>query len=149
TARGHIRIKSHLLHGFCRCLTVITAVIGARNLLDHARGVWGPLNPSPLQVHHRQLGHGRRWLFVVGLSGDVTRHDALVRRIDTDLGIPTIVPAFVVGLHDLQLGVGKAHLRFVIGRLVHRFGRSAATLYAHALAFRLGFGTPLAFRYGL
>ena len=44
TAWGHIRIKPQLLYG-CGCrLTVITAVIGADNPLDHARGVFRLLN---------------------------------------------------------------------------------------------------------
>src|SRR5262249_56945633 len=59
-------------------------------------------------------------------------------------GIATVVPPLIVGLHDPKLGVSEAHLRFVLRRLVHRFGRSASPLFACALAFRLGFGTPLA-----
>src|SRR5262249_45434710 len=75
-------------------------------------------------------------------SGDVTGYDDLIRLIHTDLGIATVIPAFVVGLHNAQLGVGAAHLRCVLRRLVHLFRRFAPTRFAHALAFSLGLGTP-------
>ena len=61
------------------------------------------------------------------LSGDVTRHDDLAGRIHTRLGIAAILPAFVVGPHDLQLGIGEAGLCFVVGVSSTGLARFATT----------------------
>ena len=79
TARGHVRIKSPLLYGFCGRRAVIAAVIGGRNLLCGARGVFRSRDAGLLQLRRGQLRHGHGLLLVVGLSGDVTRSDDLVR----------------------------------------------------------------------
>jgi hypothetical protein len=57
--------------------------------------------------------------------------------IHTGLGIPTVVPPFVVRLHDVQLGIREAHLGFVSWGLIDLFGRFAPTFLSTPLAFNV------------
>jgi hypothetical protein len=134
TARGPRGLTSPLLHGWCRCLTVLSAGIGARNRRAHTRGRCGPLPTGRCHRRHRPLGHGGRVLLVVGLPGDGTRHEALVRLLHPGVGRPTIVPAFVVALPARPRGGRAAPRRLVRRRLVHLLGRLAPPLWARARA---------------
>ena len=116
TAGGHVRIKSLGLHVPRPPPRCNSRCQGGRDLLRGARGVCGHRNTSLLQVSPASPGAmGSACCLSLLASRDVTRHNDLVGGIHTRLGIAAILPAFVVGPHDLQLGIGEVGLRFVSG----------------------------------
>src|SRR5271156_1502718 len=146
-AGGHIGIETHLLHILGRRLTVITTVHGRRDLLLLPVGILGRRDPGLFQILQRGLGQGHGLLFVVGRVGHVTGYDNLVRFIDTRLGVAAVIPALVVGLHHLQLGIGKVGLGLVVGNLADRPGLFTPSFLARALP--LGFCLLPALPFGL
>src|SRR5207247_9509516 len=57
--------------------------------------------------------------------------------------VAAVLPAFVIGLHNMQLRVGKIALRFVRRGICHRLGRFASAFLACPLALRLRLGATL------
>ena len=57
------------------------------------------------------------------------------------MGVATLVPACVVGPHDVQCGIGDVALRCVIGPLLDGLGHSTSTRLALPLALGFCLGT--------
>src|SRR6266446_2547774 len=83
--------------------------------------------------------------------GYVTGQDNLARGIHTGLCIAAILPALVVGAHDLQLGIRKVTLGLVVGGIYHRLWGFASTFFPRPapLGFRFGAALPRRLRFHL
>jgi len=146
--RGPGGITPSVLQCLCGCLTVIAVIQRRRDGVGLARLVLGGLNTGLGQGGERGVGHRHGLLFVVRRIGHVTGQDDLTRPVHTGWRIATVLPAFVMGWQDRQLGVGDIGLRFVLRGLFHRLGRFASALRACPLALRFGGGSLLALRLG-
>src|SRR4029453_16009205 len=114
-----------------------------RDSLDSACRILGTLQTRLVEGCERRLGHRLGLLFVVRRLGHITGQDDLTRPIYTCLGIATVVPALVVGPHDMQLGIRKVALGLVVGAVLQRFRSLAAPFLPRPLALRLSVGSAL------
>ena len=146
--RGDRGIKPSLLQGLYGSLTVIAGIQRRWDSVGRARLVLGKRNAGLGEGGERGVGQRHGLLFVVRRIGHGTSQDDLTRPVHTGLRIATVLPPFVMGLHDMQLGVGEIGLRFVRRGLVHRLGRFASAWRACPLALRVGCGALLALRLG-
>src|SRR5439155_7900421 len=143
--RGDVGLKASGLQGLGCRFAVITASQRRRDHLYLTRIVPVWLNCRLLQGLQYRLTHRFSRLFVVRYIRHVAGHYNLIGPIHTGLGIPTVVPTFVVRLHDVQLGIREAHLGFVSWCLIDLFGRFAPSLLSAPLALSFCLTAALAF----
>ena len=111
--------------------------------MGRARLVLWERNTRLGQGRQRRLSHRLPLLFVVRRIGDVTGQDDLTGRVHTDLRVAAVLPAFVIGLHDVQFRVGEVALRIIRRGIFHRLGHFASAFLACPLALRLRLGAAL------
>src|SRR4030095_7932976 len=122
---------------------IMSIIQSRRDSLDSACRILGTLQTRLVEGCERRLGHRLGLLFVVRRLGHITGQDDLTRPIYTCLGIATVVPALVVGPHDMQLGIRKVALGLVVGAVLQRFRSLAAPFLPRPLALRLSVGSAL------
>src|SRR6266851_3180808 len=142
TTGRHGGIKTHLLQRLGGGLTVIPIVQRRHDRLRRTPGIRWPRHTGLLKHLKRRLCHGCCLLRVVRFLWHVTGQENLARLIHTGWRMATVIPPFVVGPHDGPLGIAEAHLRFVIGPLVHWLRLATVTFFPRALALHLGLGPP-------
>src|SRR5262249_21293906 len=143
TPGRYVRVKPHLLQCLGGGLTVIPIVQRRHDRRRLTPVLRWSLNPCLLKRLQDRLCHRFCLLLIVRFIRHVTGQDDLIRLIHTGLCIPTVIPTFVVRPHDVELGIGEAHLCFVRRRFIHGLGLSTSTFLTLALALSLSLGPPL------